>query len=76
MNKSLILSYKKGLMKKNRVITIPLEFAKSVQEEGALNKYLEIKFEVRMRRRQLRLSPLLGEHRAMESLEYNMAPEK
>jgi hypothetical protein len=46
-NRSLILSYKKGLMKKrNLVITIPLEFAKSVQEKGMLNKYVEINFEV------------------------------
>jgi hypothetical protein len=46
-NRSLILSYKKGLMKKrNLVITIPLEFAKSVQEKGLLNKYVEINFEV------------------------------
>ncbi|MGD0159930.1 MAG: hypothetical protein ABSB89_06495 [Candidatus Bathyarchaeia archaeon] len=46
-NKNLILSYRKGLRKKkNVVLAIPLEYAKSVQEKGLAAKHLEIRFEV------------------------------
>lgn len=50
-NKNLILSYKKGLKKKkNLVMTIPLEYAKSVRQKayahGLPNKQLEMRFEL------------------------------
>jgi hypothetical protein len=47
-NKNLILLYKKGaLRKKDLVIVLPLEFAKTVEEKGGLTgKRLEIGFQV------------------------------
>lgn len=46
-NKNLILSYKKGLMKKkNLIMAIPLEYAISVREKRLPGKHLEISFEV------------------------------
>jgi hypothetical protein len=46
-NKNLILAYRKGLMnKRNLVIAIPMEWAKSVQEKGLPHRHLEIRFEV------------------------------
>jgi hypothetical protein len=46
-NRNLIVSYKKGLMKKkNSVVIIPLEYAVFVQETRRPSKHLEIRFEV------------------------------
>ena len=46
-NKNLFLLYKKGVVrKKDLVIILPLEYAKSVEEKGVIGKSLEIKFEV------------------------------
>lgn len=46
-NKNIVMLYRKGtLRKKDRLIALPLEYAKSVEEKGRMRKFLQIGFEV------------------------------
>lgn len=46
-NKNLVMLYRKGtLRKKDKMIGLPLEYAKSVEEKGRMRKFLQVRFEV------------------------------
>jgi len=46
-NKNLVMLYRKGtLRKKDKLIGLPLEYAKSVEEKGRMRKFLQVRFEV------------------------------
>jgi len=44
---SIVVRYRRGtVFKKDRAVALPLQYAKSVQEKGALAKWLEVEFVV------------------------------
>jgi len=46
-NKNLVMLYRKGrLRKKDKIIVLPLECARSIEEKGRIKKFLQIRFEV------------------------------
>lgn len=46
-NKNLVMLYRKGtLRKKDKMIGLSLEYAKSVEEKGRMRKFLQVRFEV------------------------------